>query len=107
MKILINTTPGGFELSTIVMRTMYRERVPGIHNISKVDKDDYWLNVFEFQRNDLTAISIVEHIGLMFSAGPLCNLKIVEIPDNVERWEVQTTEYGVERVLYGQYQWVE
>ena len=107
MKILINTTPGGFELSTIVMRTMYRERVPGIHNISKVDKDDYWLNVFEFQRNDLTAISIVEHIGLMFSAGPLCTLKIVEIPDNVECWEVQTTEYGVERVLYGQYQWVE
>lgn len=107
MKIIINTIPGGFDLSIVAMRTMYRERVPGIHNISKVNKDDYWLDVFEFQRNDPTAISIVEHMGLTYSAGLCCVLKIVEIPDNVERWEIQTTEYGVERVLCGQYQWVD
>ncbi len=105
MKILINVSPGGFGLADLVLNQMYTAGVIGVVDISKTNQNDYWLDVLVFDRSDSVAIDIVERVGLEAAAGLYCTLKIVTIPDDVQKWEVYTSELGMERILYGDYEW--
>jgi hypothetical protein len=90
MKIVINCDYGGFSLSDLAIET-YADR-KGIK--LKKEKTTLYTNVdtnedFEsrdIERNDSVLIKVVEDLGSK-SFGFAANLKIVEIPDDVN-WEV-------------------
>ena len=81
MKIVINTTYGGFNLSGKAIK-MYRD-LGGITTFGDAD------------RNDPILIGVIESMGAN-AAGYSSKLKIVEIPDDVE-WQIDSYD-GVEWV---------
>ena len=94
MKIVINSDYGGFSLSDWAIET-YADR-KGI-NLKK-EKTTFGITLYtnvdtnedfesrDIERNDPVLVKIVEELGSK-SFGFAANLKIVEIPDNVN-WEV-------------------
>ena len=80
MKIVINTCYGGFGLS--------KEAFGRWREAKNLDADD---PMYEFDsdipRNDTDLIKIVEQMGDR-SAGDFANLKIIEVPDDVD-WYIE------------------
>ena len=84
MKIVINTTPGGFGLS----QKAYKEL--------DLERDDYGFAYKDFSmRSNEDLVRVVEKLGSEAS-GFLANLKVVEIPDDIE-WEIEAYD-GLEWV---------
>ena len=75
-KIVINVCYGGFSLSDIVK---------DLYNASTKDipKNERWFIEDEVERDDPILIEIIERVGLIESAGPLCELQFVEVPDDL------------------------
>jgi hypothetical protein len=92
MKIVINRSYGGFGLSRkAVMR--YAE-LKGIklrfvviehRENESFDEDRYW-SVHDIDRSDPALVQVVEELGPE-SFGTQANLKVVDIPDDVE-WKI-------------------
>lgn len=70
MKVVINTCYGGFGLSKQALK-LYEERTG--------KKDVY---CWDIKRNDPILIQVIEELGLK-AAGGFAELKILEIPDEV------------------------
>lgn len=92
MKIVINTDFGGFSLSDKA-ETMYKA-AKGI-----ADADFYY---WEIARDDPTLIEIVETLGTE-AEGKYANLKIVEVPDDVE-WHIYEYD-GLEHIAENHRTW--
>jgi hypothetical protein len=92
-KIVINICHGGFDLSKEAMSLYYkRANVP----------EDFPLFSWHIPRNDQNLIDVVEELEHL-SWGKYSQLKVVEIPDDVE-WEI--AEYdGVEWVAEKHRKW--
>jgi hypothetical protein len=85
-KIVINTEYGGFGLSDQAL-DLYKI----LTGISSIEEINYW----KITRDNPVLVQIVEQLGENANSG-YSNLKIVEIPDDVE-WQI--SEYdGVEWV---------
>ena len=52
--------------------------------IHKLDNDSYWYGRFDSDRSNTQLIETVEELGCKESSGAHAELKIVEIPDDVE-----------------------
>ena len=82
MKVVINRSYAGFSLSKKA-----GEYLNWKYNINVTHCDDYRCYIIDdLARNDPRLIDCVETLGESAN-GFLANLKIVEIPDNVE-WEI-------------------
>ena len=94
MKIVINCDYGGFSLSDLAIET-YADRkgiklkkektMFGITLYTNVDTNEDIENR-DIKRNDPMLVKVVEDLGIE-SFGFAANLKIVEIPDDID-WEV-------------------
>ena len=78
-RIVINTSPGGFSLS-LRAKHMYC-RMAGIKSIMQIA--DY-----SIARDDPNLVEVVKQLGEEANS-PYSNLKIVEIPSNVE-WQIES-----------------
>ena len=78
MKIVINTSHGGFGLSKEAL-ALFNERAGTVLTY-----------VYHIKRNDPILVEIVEQLG-EDANGRFAKLKVVEIPDNVQ-WLIQ--DYG-------------
>ena len=95
MKIVINADYGGFSLSDKAVRLYLKKKGIGFEEKSSslfvTDTDFYINNKFfsnrEIKRDDLTLIEVVEELGDTAS-GKYADLKIIEIPDDVE-WQIE------------------
>lgn len=93
MKVAINICHGGFDLSPDAL-TLYKEKVEMA--------PDFPLYAWAIPRNDKNLIGVIEELEHE-SWGKFSELKIVEIPDDVE-WEI--AEYdGVEWVAEKHRKW--
>ena len=124
MKVVINRCHGGFGLSEkAVMRyaelsgiDLYRYKDPrfGLMEYYKVPKEEFdriktenpeaysfynSLIFFEssIKRTDPILIQVIEELGELESSDDSADLKIVEIPDNIE-WKIHEYD-GIERVV--------
>jgi hypothetical protein len=87
-KIVINSCFGGFGLS--------RQALDLYMDLAKVpdeEREDFWEHYIE--RDDPALIEVVERLG-QEADGEFADLKIVEIPDDVE-WQVEEYD-GLEHV---------
>ena len=102
-KVVINTRPGGFNLSDECIRKYLTKK-----NISFTENHDYpLLTIFEtkdgvfsdsflhLKRDDEVLIETIEELGLELAGGEYTELKIVEIPADVE-WCLGMGEQGSE-----------
>lgn len=93
MKVAINVCHGGFDLSPEAL-ALYKEKIG--------TPQDFPLYAWAIPRIDDNLISVIEELGHE-SWGKFSELKIVEIPDDVE-WEI--AEYdGVEWVAEKHRKW--
>lgn len=81
-KIVINVCYGGFSLSKKVFKELGVEW-------------DGW-GYIGFSRDDEELIRAIEKVGVVESSGKFAELKIIEIPDDVE-WEIDDYD-GIEHV---------
>ena len=81
-KVVLNSSYGGFSLSKTVMHR-YRKA----NGILTVD-DERWFFTHSVKRDDPVLIQIIEDVGLKNAGGGLMKLSIVEIPDDVNDWEI-------------------
>jgi hypothetical protein len=126
MKIVINNDYGGFELSPKAIQLYYKlkfnqetyilERTGSYANPSfkkaikkspfykievyttetpNLENRDEYCSKYDFERNDPILIEVVEKLGEKAN-GRHANLKIVEIPDDVE-WEIKEYD-GIEHI---------
>jgi len=78
-KVVINTDFGGFGLSEKA-EALYKAYA----GIAQDSTDWYdWM----LERNDPILVQVIEQLGINEASGRYANLKIVEIPDDVE-WEL-------------------
>ena len=82
MKIVINTRPGGFDLSDKALK---------MYHVATQTKVHAW----EIERDDTVLVGIVNHLGKQ-ADGPYANLKIIEVPDNIEYYIME--DFGVETI---------
>jgi len=115
MKVVINCCYGGFSLSEKAMETYilkkgweYKKMPPAFFNTDfmiKKEQDQEW-NYFddvEIHRSDPDLLSTIEELGLEESNGSFAELRVVEIPDDIE-WEL--SEYdGIECVAEVHRRW--
>ena len=87
-KIVINVCYGGFGLSAFAMSTL-KDRL----GLSEEDSLYDW----EIERDDPRLVSLVEEFGTKKCSGPHSDLRIVEIPDDVEKWVIEKYD-GAEHV---------
>lgn len=94
MKIVINKCYGGFSLShEAIMR--YAELA------SLVNTE---ISVYSIERNDPFLVQTVEELGRAAN-GPHAELKVVEIPDDVQ-WHIAEAEYdGLEYIAENHRTW--
>lgn len=102
MKIVINSSYGGFKLSDEA-HTLYAE-LKGYKLITK-GSDNYYTfykneeseeNIIDdwiFDRSDPDLVKVVETLGEKSGHGKKCKLKAVEIPDDV-KWYIDNREQG-------------
>jgi hypothetical protein len=105
VKVVINKSIGAFSVSrevVIRLREMnchgaFEEVLEGEHwsdgELRDLREDHYFLD--EVERDDPRLIAIIEELGER--ASPDTELKIIEIPDDVE-WYVDESDCGVEFV---------
>jgi hypothetical protein len=104
MKIVINRDYGGYSLSDMAI-LKYAE-LKGIVLVKDVEASSEWINAFflpdglyfdefDIARNDVYLVQAVELLG-EHAQGARSELKIVEIPDDVE-WQVEYND-GLEWV---------
>lgn len=86
MKIVINKCYGGFGLDVEVVKEYFRLKGWPPH-------DQTWYEG-DIARNDKDLILAIETVGIEKSAGPWADLKIVEVPDDVE-WTIEEHD-GIE-----------
>lgn len=87
MKVVINGCYGGFSLSTRALEEINkRRRAAGMFELDTTRPDD---------RSDPDLVAVVESLGGLAN-GKFAELKVVEIPDDVE-WEINEYD-GVEWV---------
>ena len=106
MKIVINRDYGGYGLSDQAVREYGKrkglnlvEDGPDDHGftyfyVNEIDENNYFSDR-EIERNDPVLVEIVERLGSE-SNGRYSDLKIVEIPDDVD-WEVMEYD-GMEHI---------
>lgn len=110
-KIVINSDFGGFSLSDKAMErylelkdikwvkeeTEYGSTLYFHHGYIKDDEDeDKWhISEYNFERDDPALVQVVEELGVDAN-GTYANLKIVEIPDDIE-WHIHEYD-GIESV---------
>jgi len=106
MKIVINRDFGGYGLSDQAVREYGKrkglnlvEDGPDDHGftyfyVNEIDENNYFSDR-EIERNDPVLVEIVERLGSEAN-GRYSNLKIVEIPDDVD-WEVMEYD-GMEHI---------
>lgn len=113
MKIVINQCFGGFGLSAHAMIAYLKKKEIKIkiesdkqgnssfyHDNSKEEKEYIW--DIDIERNDPALVEVIEELGEKAN-GKYSDLKIVEIPDNVE-WHI--AEYdGREHVAQNHQTW--
>lgn len=93
MKVAINVCHGGFDLSPDAL-ALYKEKVEM--------PQEFPLYAWAIPRNDDNLVAVIEEMGHE-SWGKFSELKIVEIPDDIE-WEI--AEYdGVEWVAEKHRKW--
>lgn len=76
-KVLINKCYGGFSVSESILHIL------GV-DCSHLDPADFGHDSIEELRTDKNLIAVIEKQGLEESSGKWAELKIVEIPDDVE-----------------------
>ena len=77
MKIVINCDYGGFSVSEAVYKEL------------GIPWDGYgYLSENTFERTDPKLIDAIEAVGIEESAGSCANLRIIEIPNDVD-WEIE------------------
>ena len=89
MKIVINKCYGGFEVSCDVIKELgfhdkekfckYYKGIPLENSDFGIESDDIYA-----YRTDERLIKAIEKVGLKKASGSFAELKIVEIPDDVE-----------------------
>ena len=92
MKIVINKCYGGFGVTEAVMKEMGFTKDRYLDNNLLGIKDDNYMAY----RADERLIKAIEKIGIKKSTANLAELRIVEIPDDVE-WEIDDYD-GIETV---------
>jgi len=120
-KILINTQYGGYNLSNVAMTKLlelkgivtYPEK--GMFDDFNIyfltpptgnTRDDYTRKAFyidKIKRDDPDLIRVVEELGVDAASGRFCQLKIVEIPDDI-KWIIQEYD-GLEWVAEDHETW--
>jgi hypothetical protein len=119
-KVVINTCFGGFGLSDVAFEKLlerkgiefeistdnkYSKEITFYYRKGMVDDEEGYLSVYEFirDRSDADLIGVIEELGLEKAAGKYAELKIVEVPDDVE-WHI--SEYdGAEHVAENHRTW--
>lgn len=91
MKIVINTTYGGYYLTEKV-QSLYCAKKGITERIDKPSSPFYWC---EIERNDPVLVEVIEQLKEE-QCGDVEELKIVEIPDDVE-WRIHSYD-GKEHV---------
>jgi hypothetical protein len=99
MKIAINTqSPGTFALSDEAMDEIHKRGLD-------LEHDDYFL--CRDVRTHSIVIKAIELLGDqanrkdLFGERPMCEIKIVEIPDDVINWYIMEDDAGVESIHEG------
>ena len=82
MKVVINTCYGGFSVSKAV------------YDYLGIPWDNY--GYINLERNDPTLIAAIEAVGLEAAAGRYAQLKIVDIPEDIE-WYIDEYD-GMESI---------
>jgi len=113
MKVVINTCFGGFDISSAAFEEVLRrknvayEKTPAKHNFvgnefdywkaGQAGEDDACLSSYDYRedRTDADLIAVIEEMGEA-SFGWAADLKIVEVPDNVD-WYIHEYD-GLEHV---------
>lgn len=90
MKIVINVRHGGFGLSDLAIKEIHELRAkpsvePVFHTDDEFGGDD--ADLYNIARNDPHLIAVVEKLGSQAN-GDHSQLKVVEIPDDVE-WVIE------------------
>ena len=78
-RIVINTDFGGFGLSETALN-LYRA-------YAGIKEDDQFYD-FDIERNDPILLQVIEQLGVNDASGNHANLKIVDVPDDVQ-WVVE------------------
>jgi hypothetical protein len=119
-KVAINTCFGGFGLSDVAFEKLmerkgiefeistdnkYSSEITYYYRKGMVDDDEGYLSAYEFirDRSDADLIAVIEELGLTKAAGKYAELKIVEVPDDVE-WHIDEYD-GVEHVAENHRTW--
>ena len=85
MKVAVNRCYGGFSLSYNAYVRL-RELIPELEDPGKKEKsgwDCHYLP-YEFSRSNPLLIQVIEELGEKESGGTFAEIKIVEIPDDVD-----------------------
>jgi hypothetical protein len=105
-KLVINGSFGGFSLSEKAFR-MYLDRA-GIEYVVEDHPDSIWnkrfkkktfddddnnddsfLDEWDLERDDHILVSVVEELGSEEASGDMSDLRIVELPADVDCWTIQ------------------
>lgn len=113
-KVAINRCFGGFGLSEKAFELLLErkgieyEKRPAEYSMRSKEhdyyhkdhwgEDDHYLSHYEFtqDRSDADLIQVIEQLGVKEAGGWASNLKIVDIPDDVE-WQIEDYD-GLEHV---------
>ena len=119
-KVVINTCFGGFGLSDVAFEKLmerkgiefeistdnkYSSEITYYYRKGMVDNDEGYLSAYEFirDRSDADLIGVIEELGLEKASGKYAELKIVEVPDDVE-WHIDEYD-GNEHVAENHRTW--
>tara|TARA_B100000949_G_scaffold213979_1_gene209196 strand:+ start:514 stop:828 length:315 start_codon:yes stop_codon:yes gene_type:complete len=87
MKVVINTCYGGFSLSKTVVNKYLKQKWDGYNPINICECYDCKVLAYDISRTDKILIAMLEENPNLTDTYGNANLKVVEIPDDVE-WEI-------------------
>lgn len=104
MKVVINTSIGGYQLSGKVVNLYVKKKGMKITKTKDrwgthyhLENGDYFFPTNDIKRNDPILIEVIEELGVSANRKGT-SLKIIKIPDDVEFWEIKYHDGGEESV---------
>lgn len=105
MEIVINDCYGGYSLSQEAQDWLVAKGHPVALKLREEAVSGRYVSIYglgtEIARNDPLLVACVKELGSDRASGPFAELKVVEVPDNRKKWQVDEYD-GYESIDYRQ-----